>query len=113
MSESRPKGGRAASRAFRPALDGLLEDRVLMSVANIQKDLAYSAYLLKHPSARHGLPAPQAAAIAACAPFPCTCTQTGRRGRDPDRPGWPKRGGQRRWQPLYGQPLVYVQHAGD
>ena len=53
MSESRPNGGRASSRAFRPvALDGLLEDRVLMSVADIKKDLAYSAYLLKHPSAR-------------------------------------------------------------
>jgi hypothetical protein len=52
MSETRPNGGRASSRAFRPALDGLLEDRVLQSVADIKKDLAYSAYLLKHTSAR-------------------------------------------------------------
>jgi hypothetical protein len=52
MSETRPNGGRARSRAFRPALDGRLEDRVLMSVADITKDLAYSAYLLKHTSAR-------------------------------------------------------------
>ena len=36
--------------SFRPALDGQLEDRELMSVADIKKDLAYSAYLLKHPS---------------------------------------------------------------
>jgi hypothetical protein len=52
MSKSRPNGDRASFRAFRPALDGLLEDRVLMSVANIKKDLAYSAFLLKHTSAR-------------------------------------------------------------
>jgi hypothetical protein len=52
MSETRPKGGRARERAFRPALDVNLEERVLMSLADISKDLAYSAYLLKHPAAR-------------------------------------------------------------
>jgi hypothetical protein len=48
----RPNGGRARSRSFRPALDGQLEERELKSVADIKKDLAVSAFLLKHPSAR-------------------------------------------------------------
>jgi hypothetical protein len=52
MSESRKDGHRSRSRAFRPSVDGGLEDRVLMSLADIPKQLAYSAFLLKHPSAR-------------------------------------------------------------
>jgi hypothetical protein len=52
MSESRPNGGRPRSRAFRPALDGRLEDRVLMTVTAVKQQLGVSAYLLKHPAAR-------------------------------------------------------------
>lgn len=52
MFQTRHNGGSAKARAFRPALDGRLEERVLMSLADISKDLSYSAYLLKHPAAR-------------------------------------------------------------
>ncbi len=53
MSESRTKGGRPGSRAFRPLLDGRLEDRVLMSSqsARIQEgSRLFQRYLLKHPA---------------------------------------------------------------
>ncbi len=55
MSESRPNGGRALSRAFRPALEGPLEPRVLMSSAAtaVHQQLSISAALLKHPAARN------------------------------------------------------------
>ncbi len=55
MSESRTNGGRPRSRAFRPLLDGRLEDRVLMSsiASKVKDQLSLSAALLKHPAARN------------------------------------------------------------
>jgi hypothetical protein len=56
MSESRTNGGRPRSRAFRPSLDGKLEDRVLMSsaAAKVKDQLALAGALLRHPAARNG-----------------------------------------------------------
>ena len=48
MSESRTNGRRSRSRAFRPSLDGRLEDRMLMTVgsaAKIAKQLDFSQVL--------------------------------------------------------------------
>ena len=55
MSESRTKGRRPGSRAFRPLLDGRLETRLLLSSqsARTQKDLAISHYLLEHPAPKN------------------------------------------------------------
>jgi hypothetical protein len=55
MFESRKKGRRPESRAFRPLLDGRLETRMLLSsqAARTQKDLAISHYLLEHPAAKN------------------------------------------------------------
>ncbi len=55
MSESRTNGGRPRSRAFRPSLDGRLEDRVLMSsiASKVKDQLSLSAALLKNPAARN------------------------------------------------------------
>ena len=57
MSESRTNGGRARSRAFRPALDGRLEDRVLLSCrGQDQKTLGYSRVLAQAPRRAQRLP---------------------------------------------------------
>ena len=55
MSESRKRGRRPESRAFRPLLDGRLETRMLLSsqAARTQKDLAISHYLLEHPAPKN------------------------------------------------------------
>jgi hypothetical protein len=57
MWESRRKNGRKPSRVFHPALDGRLEDRVLLSSAKAQSDihkqLSSAAALLKHPNPRN------------------------------------------------------------
>ncbi len=57
MWESRGKSDRKASRVFKPALDGRLEGRVLLSSAQaaIHKQLHTAAYLLKHTSPRPAL----------------------------------------------------------
>ncbi len=51
MSDSRTKGRRSSARAFRPALDGRLEDRVLLSGAKqtLHQYLGTQLGLLKHP----------------------------------------------------------------
>jgi len=49
MSESRTKGRRSPARAFRPTVDGRLEDRVLLSVP---KGHTVSRFLLSHTSPR-------------------------------------------------------------
>jgi hypothetical protein len=56
MSESRTNGGRPRSRAFRPSLDGRLEERVLMSSAasKVKDQLSLAGDLLRHPAARNG-----------------------------------------------------------
>ena len=51
MSGSRTKGRRSSSRAFRPALDGQLEDRVLLSTQTLHQYLETNLGLLKHPQA--------------------------------------------------------------
>jgi hypothetical protein len=51
MSDSRTKGRRSPSRAFRPALDGKLEDRVLLSTQTLHQYLGTNLGLLKHPQA--------------------------------------------------------------
>ena len=51
MSDSRTKGRRSSSRAFRPALDGQLEDRVLLSTQTLHQYLETNLGLLKHPQA--------------------------------------------------------------
>ncbi len=53
MSEARTSGGR--KRAFRPTIDGRLEDRVLLSSAasKIHDQLALAGALLRHPGARN------------------------------------------------------------
>ena len=51
MSGSRTKGRRSSSRAFRPALDGQLEDRVLLSTQTLHQYLGTNLGLLKHPQA--------------------------------------------------------------
>ena len=51
MSGSRTKGRRSSSRAFRPALDGQLEDRVLLSTQTLHQYLGTQPGLLKHPQA--------------------------------------------------------------
>ena len=55
MSKSRTKGRRPESRAFRPLLDGRLEDRMLLSsaAARTQRDLAISHFLLTHPAPKN------------------------------------------------------------
>jgi hypothetical protein len=55
MSKSRKKGRRPESRAFRPLLDGRLEDRMLLSsaAARTQRDLAISHFLLTHPAPKN------------------------------------------------------------
>jgi hypothetical protein len=56
MSESRTNGGRPRSRAFRPSLDGQLEERVLMSSAasKVKDQLSLAGALLRNPAARNG-----------------------------------------------------------
>ncbi|MGO8900862.1 MAG: IPT/TIG domain-containing protein [Isosphaeraceae bacterium] len=51
MSDSRTKRRRPASRAYRPALDGKLEDRVLLSKQTLHQYLGTNLGLLKHPQA--------------------------------------------------------------
>ena len=51
MSNSRTKGRRPSSRAYRPALDGKLEDRVLLSTQTLHQYLGTNLGLLKHPQA--------------------------------------------------------------
>ena len=51
MSDSRTKGRRPSSRAYRPALDGKLEDRVLLSTQTLHQYLGTNLGLLKHPQA--------------------------------------------------------------
>ena len=51
MSDSRTKRRRPSSRAYRPALDGKLEDRVLLSTQTLHQYLATNLGLLKHPQA--------------------------------------------------------------
>jgi len=51
MSDSRTEGRRSSSRAFRPALDGQLEDRVLLSKQTLHQYLGTNLGLLKHPQA--------------------------------------------------------------
>jgi hypothetical protein len=55
MSKSRTKSRRPESRAFRPLLDGRLEDRMLLSsaAARTQRDLAISHFLLTHPAPKN------------------------------------------------------------
>src|SRR5208282_4687718 len=50
MSDSRTKRRRSSSRAYRPALDGKLEDRVLLS-QTLHQYLGTNLGLLKHPQA--------------------------------------------------------------
>lgn len=52
MSDSRTKGRRSPSRAFRPTLDGRLEDRVLLSNSQGRAYFALSQHLLKNKTAR-------------------------------------------------------------
>lgn len=52
MSDFRSKGRPSPSRAFRPALDGRLEDRIVMSRMTLHQYLGTSLGLLRHPSAR-------------------------------------------------------------
>jgi len=49
MSNSRTKRRRPSSRAYRPALDGKLEDRVLLSTQTLHQYLGTNLGLLKHP----------------------------------------------------------------
>ena len=51
MSDSRTKRRRPSSRAYRPALDGKLEDRVLLSKQTLHQYLGTNLGLLKHPQA--------------------------------------------------------------
>ena len=51
MSDSRTKRRRPSSRAYRPALDGKLEDRVLLSTQTLHQYLGTNLGLLKHPQA--------------------------------------------------------------
>ena len=51
MSDSRTKRRRPSSRAYRPALDGQLEDRVLLSKQTLHQYLGTNLGLLKHPKA--------------------------------------------------------------
>ena len=50
MSDSRTKRRRPASRAYRPALDGKLEDRVLLSKQTLHQYLETNRGLLNHPA---------------------------------------------------------------
>ena len=50
MSDSRTNHRRPSSRAYRPALDGSLEDRVLLS-QTLHEYLETNLGLLKHPQA--------------------------------------------------------------
>ncbi|WP_165232254.1 hypothetical protein [Aquisphaera insulae] len=53
MSDSRTDGRRTPSRAFRPAIDSRLEDRMLLTAKmSLHQYLGTSAALLKNPSAR-------------------------------------------------------------
>jgi hypothetical protein len=55
MWESRKKNGRKPSRVFQPAVDGRLENRVLLSSVTtaINKQLHAGTHLLKHPNPRN------------------------------------------------------------
>ncbi len=52
MRGSRKQGRRAPKRVFQPALDGCLEDRVLLSTQGEQGHTSYK-YLLSHPAAKN------------------------------------------------------------
>src|SRR4051794_32358355 len=52
MSDHRTKGRRSPSRAFRPAVDSRLEDRVVLSHLSLHQYLSLSQALLSHPNAR-------------------------------------------------------------
>src|SRR4051812_44954988 len=52
MSDSRSKGRRSPTRAFRPALDSRLEDRVVLSRLSLHQYLSLSQALLKTPNPR-------------------------------------------------------------
>src|SRR5271166_4127063 len=51
MSDSCTKRRRPSSRAYRPALDGKLEDRVLLSTQTLHQYLGTNLGLLRHPQA--------------------------------------------------------------
>jgi hypothetical protein len=55
MWESRRKNGRKPSRVFQPAVDGRLEDRVLLSSvhSDVHAQLRAGAHLLSHPNPRN------------------------------------------------------------
>jgi hypothetical protein len=55
MWESRRKNGRKPSRVFQPAVDGRLEDRVLLSsvTSDVHKQLHAGNHLLNHPNPRN------------------------------------------------------------
>jgi hypothetical protein len=52
MSAPRTKGRRSPSRAFRPALDGRLEDRLVLAHLSLHQYLGLSQALLSHPNPR-------------------------------------------------------------
>jgi hypothetical protein len=52
MSDTRTEGRRSPSRRFRPALDGRLEERVLLSQQTLHQYLGTSLGLLRHPQPR-------------------------------------------------------------
>ncbi len=89
MSQSRTNRGRARLCAFHPALDGRLEDRVLLSTAasRIKDQLALSGDLLRHPAARNGYllkHPPQLAPVRPISMAKCGSGPAWRRPRPPE-----------------------------
>ena len=122
MWESRRKNGRKPSRTFQPAVDGRLEDRVLLSSVKAQSDirqeqLSSAAALLKHPNPRNGFLAKKPPQFTHNSPYfqgPGPCAEAGRRDWGADRQRRPGCASHRDGRvPLYDQVVVYFQHLGN
>ena len=108
MSESRTNGGRPRSRAFRPLLDGRLEDRVLMSsiASKVKDQLQLSACPAQTPGRAECVSAPTSTAFGS--EFTADSregAETDGRARVRDLERGRKRTGQRRRHSLSSRPV--------
>ena len=113
MSGSRTKGRRSSSRAFRPALDGQLEDRVLLS-QTLHQYLGTQPWAAQAPPGRRCVSREHTAiscveCSAVQSPFPGDS-----RRRDPDDPRRPGRQrGCRGWFALPDPARLHPQHRSN
>ncbi len=121
MWESRRKNGRKPSRMFQPAVDGRLEDRVLLSSAKAairhSQTTQQRRRLAQAPEPAERLSGQETTAIYAQRALfqgPGPCAEAGRRDWGADRQRRSSRGSHRDGRvPLYDQVVVYFQHLGN